>query len=158
MGHRNEENKIFKMISYNTMSDGNCSGLLTLIDIEKPDVILLHEIVLDTEHLCTFLASKRGYRAESNTDPLEPNKPGTALIWMENIPVTRVASIEPRRLQTAFMGPYPVVNIYPPAGSDNGSDNAPGRRDMFYFCCRVTSSSIVAMGSETETETLRLRH
>ena len=127
MGDRNEENKIFKMISYNTMSDGNCSGLLTLIDIEKPDVILLQEIVLDTEHLCTFLASKRGYRAESNTDPLEPNKPGTALIWRENIPVTRVASIEPRRLQTAFMGPYPVVNIYPPAGSDN----APGRRDMF---------------------------
>ena len=121
------QNKIYKIVSYNTMSDGNCSGLLTLIDIEKPDIILLQEILLDTEHLSTFIASKRGYKAESNTDGLEPNKPGTAIIWRENIPVTRVASIEPRRLQAAFIGPYPIINIYPPAGSDNG----PGRRELF---------------------------
>ena len=121
------ENKLYNIISYNVMSDGGCSGLLTLIDIEKPDIIMLQEILLDTEHLTTFLTSKQGYKAVSNVDQLEPNKPGTALVWHESVPVTRVTSIEPRRLQTAFIGPYPLVNIYPPAGSDNG----PGRRVMF---------------------------
>ena len=58
---------------------------------------------------------------------MEPNKPGTALVWRENTPITMVASIEPRRLQSAFLGPYPLLNIYPPAGSDNG----PGRRELF---------------------------
>ena len=124
---RLDKNKIFKIISYNVMSNGNCSGLLTFLDIEKPDVILLREILLNTEHLSTFIGSRGGYKAESNGDALEPNKPGTALVYREDIPITMVASIEPRRLQSAFLGPYPLLNIYPPAGSDNG----PGRRELF---------------------------
>ena len=67
------------------------------------------------------------HKAESNVDALEPTKPGTALVWREDIPITMVASIEPRRLQSAFLGPYPLLNINPPAGSDNG----PGRRELF---------------------------
>ena len=125
MAARIDKNKEFKIISYNVMSNGNCSGLLTLLDIEKPDIVLLQ--VLNTEHLSTFIGCRGGYKAESNVDALEPTKPGTALVWREDIPITMVASIEPRRLQSAFLGPYPLLNIYPPAGSDNG----PGRRELF---------------------------
>ena len=84
MAAKLDKNRIFKIISYNVMSNGNCSGLLTLLDIEKPDVVLLQEILLNTEHLSTFIGSRGGYKAESNVHALEPTKPGTALVWRED--------------------------------------------------------------------------
>ena len=127
MAAQNSDNKVYKFISYNVMSNNQLSGLLSIIDLEKPDILFLQELMMDTEHLSTFIASKHGYKAVSNMDETDPNKPGTGLVWHESVPVTQVSALEPCRLQTAFIGPYPIVNVYPPAGSDNG----PGRRLYF---------------------------
>ena len=121
------KNKLFKILSYNVMSTSHLAGLLSIIDIEKPDLIMIQENVLDTEHLSTFLANKKDYLAVSNVDENEPSKPGTALVWHVSFPVSQVTNLEPCRMQTAYVGPYPVVNVYPPAGSNSG----PGRREYF---------------------------
>ena len=60
-------------------------------------------------------------------DGLEPEKPGVGMVWKKDLPITQVTSLEPRRMQSAFIGPYPVINVYPPSGTDN----APARRDFF---------------------------
>ena len=117
----------YKIISYNVMSSQNMAGLLTILDLEKPDLVLLQENVLNSEHLTTFLSSARGYKVASNVDESDIRKPGTAIVWKDDLPVTNVVAMEPNRLQVAYIGPYPIVNIYPPAGSNNG----PARRELF---------------------------
>ena len=96
-------NKFYKILSYNVMSTSHLAGLLSIIDIEKPDLILLQEVILNTETLSTFLASKKDYKAVSNVDEMEPSKPGTGMVWHVSLPVTQVTSMEPCRMQTAYM-------------------------------------------------------
>ena len=121
-------NKIYKIISYNVMSSTHLAGLLSIIELEKPDLILIQELLLDTENLKIFISGARGYQAASNVENSENSKkPGTGLIWHESLPIRNVTALEPNRLQFAYIGPYPIVNVYPPAGSDNG----PGRRVFF---------------------------
>ena len=81
------KNKYFKILSYNVMSNSQLAGLLSIIELEKPDLILLQELILNTEHLSTFLAGKRDYRAMSNVDEMEPSKPGTGMVWHVDLPV-----------------------------------------------------------------------
>ena len=101
------------------MSSQQLSGLLLILDLERPDVVLLQELTMNTEHLSTYISSKQGYKAFANVDELDRRKPGTGLIWRDSLPVTQVAALEPCRILTAYLGPYPVVNIYPPAGTEN---------------------------------------
>ena len=122
-----DHSKTYKILSYNVMSNTNLAGLLSIIDIEKPDLILIQELVLNTEHLSTFIAGQSDYVGVANVDELEPNKPGVGMVWRKDFPVSQVTSLETRRLQSAYVGPYPVINVYPPAGSEN----APGRREFF---------------------------
>ena len=122
-----EEKQEYKIISYNVMSSKQLAGLLAILDIENPDLVLIQELVLDTEHLSIFISGHRDYLAAANVDGLEPEKPGVGMVWKKDLPITQVTSLEPRRMQSAFIGPYPVINVYPPAGTDN----APARRDFF---------------------------
>ena len=120
-------NKSYKIISYNVMSNPQLSGLLSILQLEKPDIVLIQELILNTEDLNVFISSARGFKASSNVDDTDSRKPGTGMIWHESVPVSQVTALEARRMQVAYIGPYPVVNAYPPAGSDNG----PGRREFF---------------------------
>ena len=45
-------------------------------------------------------------------------KPGTAIIWRSNLPVRDVSTIATCRAQCAFLGPYALLNIYAPSGSN----------------------------------------
>ena len=119
--------KAYKILSYNVMSNPQLSGLLNILDLEKPDIVLVQELTLNTEDLKTFLSSKRGYSGASNTDETDIRKPGTGIIWHDSVPISRVTALESRRLQYAYIGPYPIVNVYLPAGTDN----VLGRREFF---------------------------
>ena len=61
-------NKIYKIISYNVMSSTHLAGLLSIIELEKPDLILIQELLLDTENLKIFISRARGYQAVSNVE------------------------------------------------------------------------------------------
>ena len=61
-------NKIYKIISYNVMSSTHLAGLLSIIELEKPDLILIQELLLDTENLKIFISGARGYQAASNVE------------------------------------------------------------------------------------------
>ena len=92
----------YKILSYNVMSSQNMAGLLAILDLERPDLVLLQENVLNSEHLNTFISSARGYIGASNVDESDVKKPGTAMVWKESLPVTNVTALEPNCPGTAI--------------------------------------------------------
>ena len=148
MAVHNYNNKSYTIISYNVMSNSQLAGLLSIIDIEAPQVILLQEILMNTEHLCTFLSSKHGYKGVSNVDELEPNKPGTAIVWHDSVPVTQVASLEPRRLQSCYVGPYLLLNCYPPAGTENVTARRDFFRNQLFRAMRGLGTKVPILGGD----------
>ena len=57
-----------------------------LLSINKPDILLVQEVLLSTEEL-QLKVQPYGYKCESNIDILNSTKPGTAVIWNETVPV-----------------------------------------------------------------------
>ena len=54
-------------------------------------------------------------------------KPGIAIAWHHTIPIKDVHSLKLCRIQMASLGPYRLVNIYGPSGSDKKQE-----RSLFY--------------------------
>ena len=142
----NSTNKTYKILSYNVMSNSHLAGLLNILDIEKPDLVLLQELVLNTENLNILLASKQVYRAVSNVDESDTRKPGTGVVWHESLPVSQVAALELNQLQICYVGPYPIVNVYQPAGSDNGPDRRQFLRDQLFRVMRRLGTKLPIIG------------
>ena len=71
--------------------------------------------------------AKHGYSAEANTDLLDVTSLGTGMIWKSHLPVTSVTSVVHCRIQIASLGPYSLLNIYAPSGSNHRQE----RRDFF---------------------------
>ena len=107
-----------KMMSLNTGNTLVLGGLLSLIRLEHPDIIFLQEITVTSGQLKLYVA-KYGYSAEANTDLLDITSLGTGIIWKSHIPVTDVTSVVHCRVQSAKLGPYNLLNIYAPSGSNN---------------------------------------
>ena len=76
-----------KIVSLNiAMSMLSISDVLRL---NKPDLLFLQEVNFSTQTLCDRVDSL-GYVGESNTDPLHPTLPGTAIVWKKTIKVSEV--------------------------------------------------------------------
>ena len=72
------------------------------------------------------------YSCESNIDEVRPSQPGTAIIWMKDLPVQQVQSLETCRLQSITIGDQTFLNIYAPSGSANKAErNLLFSREMF---------------------------
>ena len=67
-------------LSYNVASSSTLSGLNLLLSLFNPTMVFLQEITLTTEQLLAIVGG--GYNGVSNVDPLEPRKPGTAVVWI----------------------------------------------------------------------------
>ena len=92
-----------------------------IIKAEQLDFIFLQEVRVTSDQIEHLL---RGFRAVVNIDEAQPAKPGTAIVWRETIPVSDVCPIVPCRLQVASLGPYKLLNIYAPSGSDKRHERA----------------------------------
>ena len=108
--------KSIKILTYNVHGSSNLANLSLILEIYKPSLVKLQEVKISTEQLKCF-GRKLGYTGASNIDELDPNKPGTAILWHTSVPVTQVVSLYPCRVQLARIGAYNVVNVYVPAGS-----------------------------------------
>ena len=129
-----------KMMSLNTGNTLVLGGLLSLIRLENPDIIFVQEITVTSGQLKLYVA-KYGYSAEANTDLLDITSLGTGILWKSHIPVTDVTSIVHCRVQSAKLGPYNLLNIYAPSGSNNKQ----ARRELFgqdIFRLVTSSSSL----------------
>ena len=101
--------------SLNVGMSSTLAGLPAIIKAENLDIIFLQEVRLSSDQIEHLL---RGFKASANIDPSQPSKPGSAIVWRENISVTDVCPIVPCRAQVATLGPYKLLNLYAPSGSD----------------------------------------
>ena len=116
----------YKIISYNVQRSPTLSGLLLIIEQEKPDIVLLQELKMTSEQLQTYLQAK-GFWGKSNIDESDLDKPGTGIIWKFGVPIEDVSSLEPCRLQRACLGTVALFNVYAPSGNNQAQ-----ARRLFY--------------------------
>ena len=93
------------------------AGLATIIINQKLDIIFLQEVRLTSEQL-SLLVGKLGFNACVNIDLDNTSRPGTALVWRRTLPVRDVCTLVVCRAQLAVLGPYRLLNVYAPSGSD----------------------------------------
>ena len=99
-------------------SSTNLAGLNMTISMMKFDVILLQEVKMTQVQLDSAIR-RHGFLASVNISEDDINKPGTAILWRETIPVTGIVNLIECRLQIAELGPYRIMNCYAPSGSEN---------------------------------------
>ena len=105
---------VLKILSFNLA--GGTLFLHHLLPEDKPDILLLQEVLLSSQELL-LKVKPYGYNCESNIDVLNPTKPGTAVIWREGVPVSNTRVIVEGRLQSVTVGSVTFLNIYAPSGS-----------------------------------------
>ena len=102
------------------------AGLTTIIITQKLDIIFLQEVRLTSEQL-DLLVGRLGFQSSVNIDIDNPSRPGTAIIWKKSLPVRDVFILVSCRAQLAVLGPYMLLNVYAPSGSDKKHE-----RSVFY--------------------------
>ena len=116
----------YRIISYNVQRSPTLSGLLLIIEQEKPDIVLLQELKMTSEQLQTYIQDK-GFWGKSNIDVSDLDKPGTGIVWKSGVPIVDVSSLEPCRLMRACLGPVALFNVYAPSGNNQAQ-----ARRIFY--------------------------
>ena len=81
---------IYKIITFNVGSSSTLGGLISILNIEKPHIVMLQEVTLTSEQL-TLHVSKYGYSAETNIDINNQTALGTGFVWKSNLPVSDVS-------------------------------------------------------------------
>ena len=104
-------------LSLNVGHSSSLAGLRAMLEVEWVDVVFLQEVGINESQIEVLL---RGldYKARSNVDPENPSHPGTAMVWKSDLPFVWVGDIVTCRAQLAMLGPFPLLNIYGPSGSD----------------------------------------
>ena len=115
---------MFNIFSLNVGMNNSLAGLTALVSSENLDIICLQEVRLTGSQIESLLP---GFNAVANVDLQNLSVPGTAIIWRNNIPVENIVSLKPCRMQIASLGPYRLLNIYAPSGS-----NLKHERDLFF--------------------------
>ena len=106
-----------KFLSLNVGMSAALAGLTTIITAQGLDIIFLQEVRLTSEQL-GLLVGKLGFQASVNIDVENPTKPGTAIVWKNSLPIQDIFTLVSCRAQLAVLGPYMLLNIYAPNGSD----------------------------------------
>ena len=108
---------LIKFLSLNVGGKSNLAGLCMTMSLVNFDIILLQEVKLSQSEV-EVLVCRFGFSSLVNIDPDDSNKPGTALIWRNTIPIVAVNLVN-CRLQMAEVGVYRIFNCYAPSGSEN---------------------------------------
>ena len=108
----------YKIITFNVGGSSTLGGLISILNIEKPHIVLLQEVILSSEQLL-LLVSKYGYKAETNIDIDNHTARGTGFVRKANLPVSDVYNVIDCRGQAMRLGAHSFFNIYAPSGSNN---------------------------------------
>ena len=108
---------LITFLSLNVGGSSSLAGLNMTISLMKFDVILLQE-VKSTQSQVDSLVNRYGFSSLVNVDYDDLNKPGTALLWKNNLPLTGAVNLISCRLQMAELGPYKIFNCYALSGSE----------------------------------------
>ena len=150
---------IIKILSLNIGNSTTLATFLSILKLEKPQIVMLQEVTLSSEQL-SLQVSKYGYKAETNINVISPTALGTALVWQSHLPVSEVYSVVECRGQALKLGQYTFLNIYAPSGSQNkqarreffGQDIFRLVRGFNNFSCPVLGGDFNSILSERDTE------
>ena len=81
-------NSRIRILSLNIGLKSDLAGLLTLISVHGLDLILLQEVRISDEQINQQLCNY-GFKGMVNIDEEDPLKPGTALAWRSNLPISK---------------------------------------------------------------------
>ena len=109
---------LISFLSLNVGGSTNLAGLNMTLNLMSFDVIFVQEIKSSQLQL-DALVQKLGFSSLVNIDTNDSEKPGTALIWKNSIPLTGAVNLVSCRLQMAENMNYRIFNCYAPSGSGN---------------------------------------
>ena len=118
------------IFSLNVGMSSSLAGVISLVQSERLDLLFLQEIKLSGPEIEAQLP---GFCAIANIDPECSSKPGSAIAWRSALPVENVCPLSAGRLQVARLGPYHLVNIYSPSGSDKKGKEKISFQMMFFM-------------------------
>ena len=102
------------LLSLNVGTSSSLAGVATLVEVHKIDVLFLQEVRSSSVQIESLL---KGFKAVVNFDEEDSSRPGVALAWRHNLPVSNVTNLVPCRLQIANLGSIKIMNLYAPSGS-----------------------------------------
>ena len=101
--------RLVNFLSLNVGGSSSLAGLNMTISIVNFDVILLQE-VRSTQTQVDALVNRWGYSSLVNIDCQDLNKPGTAILWKNNFPLTGTINLISCKLQMAEIGNIKIFN------------------------------------------------
>ena len=101
------------LLSLNVGTSFSLAGVATLVEVHKIDVLFLQEVRSSSVQIESLL---KGFKAVANFDEEDSSRPGVALAWRHNLPVSNVTNLVPCRLQIANLGSIKIMNLYAPSG------------------------------------------
>ena len=101
-------------MSYNVVGRNDLAGLGQLLVKFKPDYIFMQEVMATKERIEANLG--RHYKCQVNTDPENPDQPGTAVAWRVGIKV-EVVPVVTCRIQKLRSEHGVFLNLYPHTGT-----------------------------------------
>ena len=106
-----------RLLSLNVGMKSDLTGLITLIQIHKLDIILLQEVRISEEQMNQQLKN-HGFTGKVSINAEDSMQPGVAIVWRSVLPLREIRTLVSCRAQLAFLGSIAVVNVYAPSGSD----------------------------------------
>ena len=91
-------NSTVNLFSLNTGTSSLLAGLSDLVKYEHLDIIFLQEVRMTSDEIENLMP---GFRAESNIDVNNREKPGTAIVWRNSLQIESVSSVCMCTLQVA---------------------------------------------------------
>ena len=135
-----------RVFTLNTGMSENLAGLLNFINNQNLDIIFLQEIRMTREEILSKMGHL-GYYVEVNINEDDLSKPGTAIVWRSSIPIYDFGVLVQNRCQFAFLGPFLLMNVYAPSGSDKTQErNSLFGVDMFQFMSLHSTSLVICGG------------
>lgn len=95
------------------------SNVIDILKSDKPSLLFLQEVPVDTEQLSGIVA-RLGYQAYVSL-PFDLT-PGVGVIYLANLPVDSILPLEPGRLLYIKASDWSFINVYGPSGNNKKQD------------------------------------
>jgi len=121
----------FKVLTLNINHTRNMSNIIDILKSDKPSLLFLQEVPVDTEQLSGIVA-RLGYKAYVSL-PFDL-APGVAVIYLDSLPVEDILPLEPGRLLYIKTSDWSFINVYAPSGNN--------QKQALFFTPHLNSKSL----------------
>ena len=105
---------MFSIISNNVNAAFNLAGIIDIIKSQNFDILLLQEVIQNTEEL-SILVNRHNYKAYCSL--IGDERPGVGIIFKSNIICEEMLALQPGRILYARFREFSIINIYANSGN-----------------------------------------